>query len=331
VTTDASVYCIHCGAKIPNDAGFCTTCGRSQVRPPDAPEPTSSALDAPAIIPPAVEPGAANSGPRRSYSPLLILLPIVAVAVVAAWVLFLQPGSASAPALTDPKEIVTAAVRTAQTAKSVHVDATLDGSINADLSGTGAPGAAIALTGTTAAADVDLTAGNAHATFAVPALLGLSGELIQIGGTSYVKTTLTGDKYQTQKTADSLPLNPSDSKSLVDSVGELLSKPGMDPVKGDDVACGSTQCYTVKIELNPAELNALGAGGVAPSALPIDLGSASLNLTVRVEKDSNRLAGLAASVSMGDQGSLTFDLTFSKWDQAVSVSAPPADQVQPGS
>jgi hypothetical protein len=240
-------------------------------------------------------------------------------------------GAASAPALTDPKEIVTAAVRTAQAAKSVHVDATLEGSIKADLGGTGAPGAAISLTGTTAAADVDLTAGNAHATFAVPALLGLSGELIQIGETSYVKTSLTGDKFQSQKAADSLPVNPTDSRSLVDRIGEALSQPGVDPVKGDDVACGSTQCYTVKIELTPNELNALGADGAAASALPVDLSAASLNLTIRVEKDSNRLAGLAASVAMGDQGSITIDLTFSKWDEAVSVSAPPADQVQPSS
>ena len=255
--------------------------------------------------------------------------------LAAASVVVTACGPASAPVLTDPKEIVTAAIRTGQSAKSVHVDATLDGSIKADLSGTGAPGAAISLTGTTASADVDLTAGNAHATFAVPALLGLSGELIQIGGTSYFKTSLTGDKFQSQKTADSLPVNPGDSKSLVDgkslvdSIGEALSQPGVDPVKGDDVACGSTQCYAVKIELTPSEINALGGGGPLASALPVDLGSASLNLTIRVEKDSNRLAGLAATASMGDQGSITVDLTFSKWDEAVSISAPPADQVQP--
>ena len=240
-------------------------------------------------------------------------------------------GTAAAPALTDPKEIVTAAVRTAQAAKSVHVDATLDGSINADLSGTGASGAAISLTGTTAAADIDLASGNAHATFSVPALLGLSGELVQIGDTSYVKTSLTGDKFQSQKAIDELPVNPSDSKSLVDSIGQALAQPGVDPVKGDDVACGGTQCYTVKIELTPEEINALGGGGPAASALPIDLGAASLSLTIRVEKTSTRLAGLAATAAMGDQGSITFDLTFSKWDEAVSVSAPPADQVQAAS
>lgn len=240
-------------------------------------------------------------------------------------------GSPSAPALSDPKEIVTAALRTSETAKSVHIEMTLDGSITADLSGSGGPGAAIALTGTTASADVDITAGNAHATFNVPAFLGLTGDLIQIGDTSYVKTSLTGERYQLQKAADSLPFNPTGAKSLVDNVGDFLSKDGVDPVKGDDIACGSTQCYTVKIELTPDELNALGADGPAASGLPVDIAAASLNLTIRVEKDTNHLAGIAATIALGDQGSLTFDLALSKWDQPVTISAPPADQVQAAS
>jgi hypothetical protein len=242
-------------------------------------------------------------------------------------------GAAAAPPLTDPKAIVTAALHTSQAAKSVHIEATLDGSVNADLTGGGASGAAVALTGTTASADVDIAASNAHASFTVPALLGLTGELIQIGGTSYFKTSLTGDKFQSQKSADALPLpvSPGDTQGLVDHVGELLATPGIDPVKGDDVACGSTQCYTVKIELTSDELNALGGAGAAASQIPVDLSSASLNLTIRVEKDSNRLAGLAINVAMGEQGSLTIDLSFSKWDQPVTVTAPSADQIQAAS
>jgi hypothetical protein len=240
-------------------------------------------------------------------------------------------GSAAAPALSDPKEIITAALRTSQSAKSVHVEMTLDGSINADLSGAGGPGAAIALKGTTASADVDIAAGNAHATFTVPAFLGLTGDLIEIGGTSYIKTSLTGEQYQTQKVADSLPIDPTDTHSLIDNVGDFLAKDGVDPVKGDDVACGATQCYTVKIELTPDELTALGAGGPAASGLPIDIGGASLNLTIRVEKDTNHLAGIGATVALGDQGSVTFDLALSRWDQPVTITAPPADQVQAAS
>jgi hypothetical protein len=237
----------------------------------------------------------------------------------------------SAPALTDPKEIVSAAVRTSESARSVHIEMTLDGSISADLTGAGGPASAISVRGTTGSADVDIASGSAHATFSVPALLGLTGELIEVDNTLYYKTSLGPDQYQVQKTADALPVSPTGTRSLVDEVGDLLSRDGVNPVRGDDVACGSTQCYTVKIELTPAELNALGANGPVPSGLPIDLAAASLDITIRVEKDTNRLAGIALAVALGEQGSLTFDLAMSKWDQPVTISAPPADQIQGGS
>ena len=259
----------------------------------------------------------------RRLAPLVGLLAAAAIIAGAC--------GAGAPALTDPKKIVLAAVRASQTAKSVHVDAKLDGSVTVDLTGAGGNGTPIALTGTTASADLDITGGNGHATFTVPAFLGLTGDLIQVGNTSYVKTSLTGDQYTVQNIADSLPVNPTDTKSLIDNVSELLSKPGVDPVKGDDVACGSAQCYTVKIELTPAELSALGAGGPAASSLPIDLGTTDLSLTIRVEKDNSRLAGIAATVDMGDHGSLTFDLALSKWDEPVTISAPPQDQIKAAS
>ena len=254
-----------------------------------------------------------------------------ALGLLAAVSIIVSACGASAPALSDPAEIITAALRTTESAKSVHIEMTLDGSISANLTGTGGPGAAIALTGTTASADVDIAAGNAHATFTVPAFLGLTGDLIQIGDTSYIKTSLTGTQYQRQKAADALPIDPTDTHSLLDNVGDFLLKDGVDPVKGDDVACGSTQCYTVKIELTPDELSALGVDGPAASGLPIDVGAASLNLTIRVEKDTNHLAGIAASVALGEQGSLTFDVAMSKWDQPVTISAPPADQIQAAS
>jgi hypothetical protein len=251
--------------------------------------------------------------------------------LAAASILVSACGGASAPALSDPKEIVTAALRTSESAKSVHIEMTLDGTITADLTGAGGRGVAIALNGTTASGDVDIAAGNAHASFTVPAFLGLTGDLIQIGDASYVKTSLTGRQYQMQKAADVLPLNLMGTGSLLDKVGDFLSKDGVDPVKGDDVACGGTQCYTVKIELTPDELSALGADGPAASGLPIDIGAASLSLTIRVEEDTNHLAGIAATVALGDQGSLTFDVALSKWDQPVTISAPPADQIRAAS
>ena len=64
----------------------------------------------------------------------------------------------------------------------------------------------------------------------------------------------------------------------------------------------------------------------------MDLTDASLALTIRVEKDlPNRLAGLEAVVTLKDGTKLTVDVTASKWDEPVTITAPPADQVKPAS
>ena len=98
-------------------------------------------------------------------------------------------------------------------------------------------------------------------------------------------------------------------------------------VKGDVVACGSEQCYTVSTELTAADLGTAGTGALG--GLPIDLTGASLKLTVRVEKDlPYHLAGLTAVLSMPGGSTVTVEMSASKWDEPVSISAPPADQVK---
>jgi hypothetical protein len=236
-------------------------------------------------------------------------------------------GGPTLPALTDPNEIITAALTSTEGAKSVHVDVTLDGSLSLDLMGTG-NAAPLSLTGTSASADFDMALGKARVTFAVPALLNLNGELIQIGETSYVKSSMTGPQYVASSATDSLPIDPTDASGLFDDVGDLLTADGVDPVKGDDVDCGGKQCYTVMVELTPDELAGLGADQIPTGDLPIDVGVASVAFTVRVEKDTYRLAGISATASLGDEGSLTLDLTMSKWDQPTDISPPPADQVK---
>ena len=258
--------------------------------------------------------------------------PLAALSLLAAISLTLAAcGGPSLPALTDPTEIVTAGLKSTESARSVHLELTLEGSINADLSGGGGPATSFPLTGTTASADVDMAGGKARATFAVPAFLNLSGELIQIGTTSYVKTSLSGPLYETQQATDSLPVDPTNATAIFDGLGDLLLADGVDPVKGADVDCGGKSCYTVMIELTADELAALGAPAPGAGELPIDLGAASLVLTVRVEKDTYRLAGIAAVITLGEQGSLTLDLTMSKWDQPTDISPPPPDQIKPAS
>ena len=236
----------------------------------------------------------------------------------------------SAPALTDPTEIVTAALTSTEAAKSVHIDVAVDGTATIALPGAGAAGAPIKLDGTTAAVDLDLAGGAAKATFAAPALFNVAGEVIVVDGKAYLKTTLQGPQYQVVDLGQALAVDPTDTSSMVDALGDLLLKPGVDPVKGDDVACGSKQCYTVKADLTAEELAALGGTG-ATTGLPVDLTGASLAVTVRVEKDlPHHLAGLNVAVTTGDANVLTLDAILSRWDEPVTITAPPADQVKGG-
>jgi hypothetical protein len=236
-------------------------------------------------------------------------------------------GRPELPALTDPTEIITASLALAQAAKSFHVDVTVDGSITADLTGTGGQGTSLPLTGTVAEADVDVANKKAHATFAIPAFLNFNGEVIQIGNVSYLKSSLGGPKFEASDSTDSLPIDPTDPSGAFDEIREFLAADGVDPVKDGDVDCGERTCYSVTIELTPKEIAALG-GAAVPADLPIDIGAASVNLNVRVDKDTHELAGLTAVTSLGEQGSVTAVLTFSKWDAAMSISAPPADQIE---
>lgn len=260
---------------------------------------------------------------RIPFAPTLVLAAAVVVAACG--------GGSSAPALTDPTEIVTAALTSTQSAKSVHLDATLDGTLSVALPGAGGAPAPIKLDGTTAAADLDIAGGAAKATFTAPALFNLTGELIAVDGKAYIKTSLQGPQYEVLTLGtQSLPVDPSNPGGLIAALGDFLLQPGVDPVKGEDVACGSTQCYTVTAELTADELAALGLGGTVPG-LPVDISGASIAVTMRVEKDlPHHLAGLTIVVTTGDGNALTLDAILSRWDEPVSISAPPADQIKAG-
>ena len=123
--------------------------------------------------------------------------------------------------------------------------------------------------------------------------------------------------------------------TILKGLTDLLADPGLAPVKGDDTPCGSATCYRVDITLTPADLAALGAGDLqAPAGLPVpiqlpDLTTATVELRVLVAKDTTHLGGLRAAIELGTAGSPVVELTFSKWDEPVSISAPPADQLAP--
>ena len=260
---------------------------------------------------------------RRPKNALLTLAALAVLATACG-------GAPTGPALTDPREIVTAALTSTENAKSVHLAAVVDGEATVALPIGGGTGTPVDLTGTTASADIDFVKPAARATFALKAGLTLNGEVIAIDGKTYLKSTLTGPLYEESAAGAGL-FDPSLVGDLIDNLGDLLLQPGLDLTKGDDIACGTKQCYTVSADLTAADVEAMGGGAL--DSLPVDLAGATLKVTIRVEKDlPYHLAGINAVLSQpADDTALTIDITASKWDEPVTITAPPPDQVKPAS
>jgi hypothetical protein len=227
--------------------------------------------------------------------------------------------------LDDPKAIAAAAVSATTAATSVHADLKASGTVSVDVLGAGS-GVPVDLKDTTASADIDLKNVEARATFAIPGVLGIAGEVIVVDQAMYLKTTLTGPKYR--KTT--LPAEP---QLPLSGLTDLLSRPELQPTKGADAPCAGGTCYTLTMNLTAEELQGLIGEGTpaAPINLPIpmpDLSNATVDLTLHIEQTTNHISDLQAVVNLGEAGSVTLDATFTRWNEPVTISAPPPDQVE---
>ena len=236
-------------------------------------------------------------------------------------------GAPAASPIDDPVEILVQSVQTLQDVESFKAQVAVGGSVNVDMLGTGQT-SAFPLDNTTATLEVDVANKNAKATFSAPALMGASGELIQIGNTSYAKTSLTGPLYQKSESDESTVDEATDmTEEDIAQLREQLSRPEVAPTKGDDVACGDTQCYTVTVDLTAAEMQSLGSE-LPTDEIPTEITEGSFAVTFQVEKETLRPAGIDITADLGSQGNLTINVDFSDWNEPVSIEAPPADQVQ---
>ena len=243
----------------------------------------------------------------------LALLSLVLLATLA---LGACGGGNNGPTLSDPKEIITKAVEAMQKAKTVHIEATVDGTLKPGI--LGGPGAGdITLAGTTLSGDVDFSNKNIHLAAGVPAMLGLTADVIVIGPDTYTKISLSGTKYVKSLTGASTPADPANA---IAELKTFLDKPEIGPAKKNDASCGSKSCYVVEIELSSAELKTL-----IPDT---DLGDATITLSIKVEKDTLYPVALNVAARGSTIGDLTLKVTLSAWDKSVTITAPPAGQVQ---
>lgn len=248
------------------------------------------------------------------------VLVFTAVALVAA-------ACTPAPApLSDPREILAAAVTHLRTARTVHLEASVDGSLSIGgiLGGPAASGGALGLTGTHLGADLDLAGGRAAMRFQVPALLGLEGEVRQIGTETYLESSLTSRGWHVV-TGVQLPVAVDRPLEWVDGLAAWLDRPSVVPVRLDDASCRAGSCYVVRVEAAAADIAALAS---AAPGLAAGLTGGSVSLELRISHASLVLSEAVLQVELPGSGSIAVSVTFTAWDAEVRVEAPsPSDIV----
>jgi hypothetical protein len=269
--------------------------------------------------------------PRR----LLAFLAICAILITAC-----SSGPSAAPALTDPKIILTTSASSLQNLKSVHFNIAVAGSLNAgDLTGGGGgssplPGASpvmVDLTGTTISGDIDLADSSGQVAVSVPALLAFSANVVVVGGTAYIKTSLGDAKFaklDLSSLASSLPIpslpaaigspDPSAASAMVAAIdAELAKLPA--PTKLADETVNGQDCYHVQEIVNSSDFP--GAGSVLNGA------SGTVTVDLWTQKSDLRPSRLVIVIDAGTSGKLTLTVDLTNYDGAVTIAPPPADQI----
>ena len=231
----------------------------------------------------------------------------------------------SAPALTDPVEILQEGAASLATLKTVHLRGAIDGEVPLDIGGTGG-GAPLPLDGTTLDADIDVANAALSAELLAPAVLNLRINLVVVDGTAYFRAPLlTGDGWVRQPAEGGIGGDPG---AALAGLSAFLSQPGLEPEKLPDVRCAGTDCYSVRLTVSAGEIrDALGSMGSTIPGLGADA-VGDVTVTVGVRKDDLRLATLGLDVPAGGAQPLTINLELSKYDEPVTIEAPPPDQVK---
>ena len=259
--------------------------------------------------------------PRR----LLYVVAIVAMLLAACG------GTAKAPELTDPKEILAKTASSLEGLKTVHVKATLTGKVDSGAMTGASGGLPIDLTGSSLEGDFDIADTEAKVTVAIPALLGFSAEAIATGGQTYVKTSLNPDgKYHKVDTAaltsglplPSLPANigspdPSAAAALVAQLQAELAKLATPPTKLADEKIGDQDCYHVQLKVSSSDVPQASAA----------LGEGSVTVDIWTRKSDYRPARATIVVNGGADMTLSITVDLTNYDAPVTVTAPPADQI----
>jgi hypothetical protein len=283
---------------------------------------------------------ATNSEPRAtargSFSPPGVLCALLLVVLVAGC-------SGNSGRLTSlgsfgPDEILAGSLARLDASGTVHVESTLGGSINAGSLSSLVGGLPVGLLGSlkldgaTVTSDVDKSNRAVHLSASFPALFGAKAELLLVGGDVYTKVNLLGDKFTKAAAPPELTAISSwTSYGFVDALDEVrtvLQGSGATATLLGREAVGGRDAYHLLVTVPQAGLiRSLDNAGAAAIGLPqFEIGP----LDYWVYADSLQPARLRAGVTSTSVGSVNFDATLSRYDQQVTIAAPPADQIKGG-
>lgn len=251
---------------------------------------------------------------------------LIAAAVIAATAVVLSacgpaPDVSGAPALTDPKEILSKSILSLKDVTTVEVSGNLTGTL--EFSGLND----IDLSDGTMSAGLDIPAGKAKVLLEIPGLIDV--DAIVAGGSAYYRLSGalalmfggSGDKYTETAIPESSDGPVTDPAGMARQLDDLLAQlDGLPaPTRAANERCGDADCYHVRLEPSAEDLAEIdpGADAVDDASLSLDLWSRTNDLRPA------RLDVSSASAAIGATG---MTLEFED-DRPVDIEAPPADEV----
>ena len=259
----------------------------------------------------------------RRFLPLSVVLSLLLAACGGG-------GATPTPSLSA-KEIITRGLTATSTLKSFHLETSLEGNLKVPQMG-----GTVALKGTSFRGDFDLAKKLVSLSFAMPSLLGIQGQVIATSDAAYVKTSLTGEKWQKQAIPSGQAASGvQDPSKGIAEIQKFLDKDGVQSKNLADAVCGTSTCRQVELTIPSALLDhAAGRTGASPATVGSGSVSSVLGpaLVIDMLFDASKLylTSVTTSIDSKEIGSFTLTLTLSKFDQPVTITPPPADQVETG-
>jgi hypothetical protein len=231
----------------------------------------------------------------------------------------------AAPALTDPKEILTATILSLKDLKTVEFTGAFTGTISNASLGTPLDLSTVKLSGA-----ADVAAKKAKFSLDAPTLLGTKIDALVLDTVAYYKIAgplaamakASADKFTKVDVPASSGQPVTDTAAIAKSVDQIkaaLDKLPTPPTKGPDEKCGDQDCYHVTLKLTQADLKALDPTSTTQGDFSFDLWT---------RKNDRLPAKITLAVTSPDIGTIGATFEF-KYGVAVTVDAPPADQVAP--